>query len=67
MSLFQSREWWSHRIDADEEFDGGGMVVGNVDNDPSGAGVSASRALRVGVRTTVVGVLPPPLCLCTPR
>lgn len=37
MSLFQAREWWSHRIDADEEFDAGGLAVGNVDNDPSRA------------------------------
>ena len=35
MSLFQSREWWTYRLDADEEYDIGGLVIGNIDNDPS--------------------------------
>ncbi|KAF8061317.1 bbs9 [Scenedesmus sp. PABB004] len=35
MSLFAAREWWSTRLGG-EEFDQGGLVVANIDNDPSG-------------------------------
>lgn len=38
MSLFNSREYWSTRLGADEEFDQGGICIANVDNDPNGAG-----------------------------
>jgi len=38
MSLFQVREWWSTTVGVAEEFDMGNMVVGNLDNEASGAG-----------------------------
>jgi hypothetical protein len=38
MSLFQVEEWWHVQAGENEEFDGRGMVIGNIDNDPSGAG-----------------------------
>lgn len=48
MSLFQAREWWTHRLDADEEYDVGGLAVGNIDNDPSQSGT------LIGPRTDCV-------------
>ncbi|CEG45305.1 bardet-biedl syndrome parathyroid hormone-responsive b1 [Plasmopara halstedii] len=36
MSLFQVREWWRVKGEEDEEYTFGGLVLGNVDNDPSG-------------------------------
>lgn len=44
MSLFQSREWWSYRPDSDEEYDVGGLAVGNLDNDPSQSRTAAPLA-----------------------
>ena len=39
MSLFQARDWWSTWCgDANEEFDQGSLVVGNIDNSTSGHG-----------------------------
>ena len=38
MSLFQAKEWWGTRIGAEETFESGSLVVGNVDNASSGAG-----------------------------
>jgi Bardet-Biedl syndrome 9 protein len=32
MSVFQLQEWWGVKISENEEFDNGGMVVGNIDN-----------------------------------
>lgn len=32
MSVFKLQEWWNVRVGADEEFDSGSMVVGNLDN-----------------------------------
>jgi Bardet-Biedl syndrome 9 protein len=32
MSVFQLQEWWGVKISENEEFDHGGMVVGNIDN-----------------------------------
>lgn len=32
MSVFQLQEWWGVKISEDEEFDHGGMAVGNIDN-----------------------------------
>lgn len=43
MSLFQVREWWHVTVGEGEEFDSGNMVVGNLDNDPSGAGMAYMR------------------------
>lgn len=42
MSLFQVREWWHVTVGDGEEFDAGSMVVGNLDNEPSGAGEEAA-------------------------
>jgi len=36
MSLFQAREWWTHKPDQPEECSGGALVVANIDNDPRG-------------------------------
>ena len=32
MSVFQLNDWWSVQVAGEEEFDVGGMCVGNVDN-----------------------------------
>lgn len=32
MSLFQAREWWAARSEADEEYDSYSLVVCNIDN-----------------------------------
>lgn len=32
MSVFQLQEWWAAKISENEEFDHGGLVIGNVDN-----------------------------------
>ena len=32
MSLFKAKEWWSTRCGSSEEFDAGGLTIGNVDN-----------------------------------
>jgi len=36
MSLFQCRDWWSHKPDQKEECDRGCLCVANIDNDPKG-------------------------------
>lgn len=37
MSLFQAREWWSHRPSGEgEECQSGSLLVCNIDNDPRG-------------------------------
>jgi len=36
MSLFQAREWWSHKPDQTEECQDGCLCVANIDNDPKG-------------------------------
>eukprot|EP00940_MAST-03C_sp_MAST-3C-sp2_P001794 g1794.t1 len=33
MTLFEARSWWTAKIDDEEEFDGGGFCLANVDND----------------------------------
>ena len=35
------REWWSTKSENDEEYSYGALVVGNVDNDSSGLGISS--------------------------
>eukprot|EP01064_Diplonema_japonicum_P016658 TRINITY_DN24663_c0_g1_i1.p1 TRINITY_DN24663_c0_g1~~TRINITY_DN24663_c0_g1_i1.p1 ORF type:complete len:838 (+),score=128.30 TRINITY_DN24663_c0_g1_i1:34-2547(+) len=35
-SLFKARDWWQTRCGDNEEFDKGCLVLGNIDNDPSG-------------------------------
>jgi hypothetical protein len=47
MSLFQVREWWMTKVGENEEFDMGSMAIGNLDNDPSGAG-QCIRLSRTG-------------------
>lgn len=37
MSLFQARDWWTARVEGEEECGPGCLVVGNVDNEPGGA------------------------------
>ena len=36
MSLFQAREWWAVRSEADEEYDNNSLVVCNIDNAADG-------------------------------
>ena len=38
MSLFQARLWWRAKIDAEEEYDGGGFCCENIDNAEDGSG-----------------------------
>jgi hypothetical protein len=38
MSLFKARDWWVANVGASEEFDGGALCVGNLDNDPNETG-----------------------------
>jgi hypothetical protein len=38
MSLFSAREWFRAPPDAEDEYDVGGMVVGNLDNRDGGDG-----------------------------
>jgi len=40
MSLFDVRQWWSIKLDTDEEFGEGCLRVGNVDNEPFEQGQS---------------------------
>lgn len=45
MSLFQAREWWASRSEAEEEYDNNCLVVANVDNSPDGQDKIATGSL----------------------
>lgn len=47
MSLFSSRDYWSTRLGTEEEFDQGGVCVGNIDNDPTGHGDGMARLRKL--------------------
>ena len=36
MSLFETKQWWGANLAAGEQFVGGALAVGNVDNETSG-------------------------------
>ena len=46
MSVFKLQEWWSVKLADDEEFDNGGMIIGNLDNSSTDHAKIAVGSLR---------------------